>query len=55
MVKTYQDYCDIDRERFSEKRVDSHMDNGEIVFGIIDTDSGSHMVTIVASDWNHYY
>ncbi|MBP3750298.1 MAG: hypothetical protein ILA44_02295 [Prevotella sp.] len=31
------------------------MDKGEVVFGIIDTDSGAHMVTIVASDTDYYY
>ena len=55
MFTTYRDYCDITREPFSLKEVDKHMDKGEVVFGIIDTDSGAHMVTIVASDTDYYY
>lgn len=55
MFTTYRDYCDITREPFSIQEVDKHMDKGEVVFGIIDTDSGAHMVTIVASDKDYYY
>ena len=31
------------------------MGQGKVVFGVIDTDAGAHMVTIVASDINNYY
>ena len=31
------------------------MDKGEVVFGIIDTDSGARMVTIIGSDAFNFY